>query len=126
VTNANPSNRLGFAVLLKFFQVEARFPQHPVEVPKAVVHFIAQQLKLTEEDYRRYKWSGVTFKAHRVQIRTFLDYRPVTQSDKQQMKTWLIEKCCRWDYRLKPSKLRSINDFEQLKIEPPVWKQLER
>ena len=55
VTNANPSNRLGFAVLLKFFQVEARFPQHPVEVPKAVVHFIAQQLKLTEEDYRRYR-----------------------------------------------------------------------
>ena len=27
LTNANPSNRLGFAVLLKFFQVEARFPQ---------------------------------------------------------------------------------------------------
>ena len=68
ITNASPYNCFGFAVLLKFFQVEARFPQHPGEVPKAVVNFIAQQLKLTEEDYRQYKWSGRTIKAHRTQI----------------------------------------------------------
>ena len=91
LTNANPSNRLGFAVLLKFFQVEARFPQHPVEVPKMVVHFIAQQLKLAEEDYRGYSWSGGRFKAHRHQVRTFLGFRPITQADKQQMKTWLMK-----------------------------------
>jgi len=126
VTNANPSNRLGFAVLLKFFQVEARFPQHPVEVPKAVVHFIAQQLKLTEEDYRRYKWSGVTFKAHRVQIRKFLDYRPVTQSDKQHMKTWLVAEALPLGLSFEALKAQVYQRFRQLKIEPPVWKQLER
>jgi len=41
ITNATAHNRLGFATLLKFFQVEGRFPQHTGEVPKAVVTFIA-------------------------------------------------------------------------------------
>lgn len=68
------------------------FPQHPVEIPKVVVvAFIAQQLQLTEEDYRHYKWSGRTTKTHRAQIRTFLGFRPIAQSDKPLMKTWLME-----------------------------------
>jgi hypothetical protein len=126
VTNANPSNRLGFAVLLKFFQVESRFPQHPVEVPKVVVHFIAQQLKLTEEDYRRYPWSGGRFKAHRNQIRSFLGFRPIAQSDKPLMKTWLMEDVLPLGLSFEALKAQVYQRFRQLKIEPPVWKQLER
>ena len=64
IANATPHNRLGFAVLLKFFQADGRFPHHAGEVPKAVVSFITQQLKLSEEDYRQYKWSGRTIKTH--------------------------------------------------------------
>ena len=30
--NKSGANRLGFALLLKFFQVEARFPRYPQEV----------------------------------------------------------------------------------------------
>ena len=52
-TNAMAHNRLGFAVLLKFFQNEGRFPQHAGEVPKVVTKFIIQQLKLSEEEYHR-------------------------------------------------------------------------
>ena len=40
ITNATAHNGLGFAVLLKFFQVEGRFPQHAGEVPKAVIAFL--------------------------------------------------------------------------------------
>ena len=32
--NKSEENRLGFAVLLKFFQMEARFPRSKQEVPK--------------------------------------------------------------------------------------------
>jgi TnpA family transposase len=126
LTNANPSNRLGFAVLLKFFQVEARFPQHPVEVPKAVVHFIAQQLKLTQEDYRGYSWSGGRFKAHRNQIRTFLGFRPSTQADKQQMKAWLMEDVLPLGLSFEALKTQVYRRFRQLKLEPPTRKELER
>lgn len=53
-TNAAAHNQLGFAVLLKFFQLEARFPNHKNEVAKAVVSFIAQQLELAYENCLQY------------------------------------------------------------------------
>ncbi len=123
VTNANASNRLGFAVLLKFFQVEARFPQSPVEIPKVVVAFIAHQLQLTEEDYRHDNWSGRTTKTHRAQIRTFLGFRPIAQSDKPLMKTWLMEDVLPLGLSFEALKAQVYQRFRQLKIEPPVWKQ---
>ena len=126
VTNANSSNRLGFAVLLKFFQVEARFPQSPVEIPKVVVAFIAHQLQLTEEDYRHYNWSGRTTKTHRAQIRTFLGFRLIAQSDKPLMKTWLMAEVLPLGLSFEALKAQVYQRFRQLKIEPPVWKELER
>jgi hypothetical protein len=36
-------SKLGFAVNLKFFQHEGRFPKTQVDTPKAVLAFIAQQ-----------------------------------------------------------------------------------
>lgn len=38
--NANIHNRLGFALMLKFFQLEARFPKHLGEISSTVVDFI--------------------------------------------------------------------------------------
>ncbi len=38
------ANQLGFAVWLKFFQHEARFPRSRQEIPKAVVSYLAAQL----------------------------------------------------------------------------------
>jgi hypothetical protein len=35
VANKSGATRLGFAVLLKFVELEARFPGHPGEVPDA-------------------------------------------------------------------------------------------
>ena len=35
VANKAGATRLGFAVLLKFFELEARFPRHAGEVPRA-------------------------------------------------------------------------------------------
>lgn len=42
--NKTGATRLGFAVLFKFFQYEARFPSHRGEIPKDVVLYIAKQL----------------------------------------------------------------------------------
>jgi hypothetical protein len=35
---------LSFALMLKFFEIEGRFPRHPGEVPPAAVDFVARQL----------------------------------------------------------------------------------
>jgi len=42
VANKAGPTRLGFAVLLKFFELEARFPKSGAEVPPAAVEYVAQ------------------------------------------------------------------------------------
>ncbi len=44
VGNKSGATRLGFAVLLKFFELEARFPRDRDEVPEAPVAYIVEQV----------------------------------------------------------------------------------
>ncbi|MFI7015135.1 DUF4158 domain-containing protein [Streptomyces sp. NPDC050164] len=46
VRNKSGATRLGFALLLKFFEVEARFPESAKEMPAAAVEYVAQQVKV--------------------------------------------------------------------------------
>ena len=39
-------NRLGAALLLKYFEIEGRFPRRQRDVPQAAVEFVARQLKI--------------------------------------------------------------------------------
>jgi hypothetical protein len=55
VGNKSGETRLGFAVLFKFFQYEARFPSHKFEVPKAVIQYIAKQIETPAELYAQYE-----------------------------------------------------------------------
>ncbi|ASU78629.1 hypothetical protein CDG81_10475 [Actinopolyspora erythraea] len=48
VGNKTGVPRLGFAVLLKFFEAEARFPEHSEEVPSAAVEYVASQVRVEE------------------------------------------------------------------------------
>lgn len=46
VANKAGATRLGFALILKFFELEARFPRHAGEVHKAAVEYVAEQVKV--------------------------------------------------------------------------------
>ena len=59
--------RIGFAVLFKFFQYEARFPTHKYEVPKAVINYIAKQIDAQPGHYAQYDWTGRSITYHRSQ-----------------------------------------------------------
>src|SRR5919112_123224 len=61
--------RLGFAVLLKFFQREGRFPQRPQDVPPTVVAHLAAQVGVPVAQWRAYDWDGRAIKYHRAEIR---------------------------------------------------------
>ena len=63
--------QLGFSVLLKYFELEARFPRHAGE---AAVRYVAAQVKVDPALFRQYPWSGGTIEYHRAQIRTALDF----------------------------------------------------
>ncbi|WP_237446425.1 DUF4158 domain-containing protein [Shimazuella alba] len=62
-TNAN---RLGFAVLLKYFQQEARFPNQKQDIPPVVVQHIADQVNaLIGDFFDGYSWGWKRKKLHR-------------------------------------------------------------
>ncbi|SFT93833.1 protein of unknown function [Actinopolyspora lacussalsi subsp. righensis] len=44
VGNKSVSTRPGFALLLKFFEIEARFPRYDEEVPPQAVGYVAEQV----------------------------------------------------------------------------------
>ena len=46
LTKKTATNRLGIALLLKYFQYEGRFPTSKAEVPSEVIRYIAQILKV--------------------------------------------------------------------------------
>lgn len=48
--NKSGANRLGFAMLLKFFEVEARFPETAGEIPPVAVAYVAQQVKVSAQE----------------------------------------------------------------------------
>jgi Domain of unknown function (DUF4158) len=69
VGNKTGATRLGFSLMLKFFELEARFPTGPVEVPMAAVEYVAEQVKVDCREFARYDWSGRAIERHRMQIR---------------------------------------------------------
>jgi len=60
LANKTGPTRLGFAVLLKFFQHEGCFPQGPQEVPAVIVEFLARQVGVDPSQWPGYRWQGRT------------------------------------------------------------------
>jgi uncharacterized protein DUF4158 len=93
LANKTGSTRLGFALMLKFFEQEARFPQRE-DVPKAAVEFVSGQVKVDAALFAEYSWSGRTIEYHRAQIREFHQFREPTVGDEDRLIAWLAGDMC--------------------------------
>ncbi|MDQ0986937.1 DUF4158 domain-containing protein [Streptomyces sp. V2I9] len=92
--NKSGANRLGFALLLKFFEGEARFPEDAGEIPVPAVSYVAQQVKVSTEEWAAYDWSGRAIKRHRTEIRAAFGFRECTKEDQAQLAEWLAVELC--------------------------------
>ena len=92
--NKSGANRLGFAMLLKFFEVEARFPETAEEVPAAAVEYVAQQVKVLAEEWAAYDWQGRAITRHRAEIRAAFGFRESTEEDQEKLAEWLMAELC--------------------------------
>ena len=119
-------NQLGFAVLLKFFQSEGRFPQNPSEVPPLVVEYLAKQLSVSPQMYSHYQWDGRTINHHREGIRQLLGFCPYTAADWQPLMEWLCETVL--PGMTDPEAAEEIvkNHLRAVRIEPPSPSQISR
>lgn len=126
MANKSGSTRLGFALLLKFFELEARFPRGPEEVPPAAVSYVAGQVSVADEEFARYPWASRSIKIHRAQVRRAFGFQEWVVADEAEMSRWLASEVC-------PVELTQGGVIEALlvrcralKIEPPAPTRLER
>ena len=99
VRNRTDRSRLGFAVLLKFFQVEARFPSERREIPHLGLDYVASQLDVPGGAIDDYDLASRSAKRDRVQIRELLGFRQATVEDGTALATWLRSEVVSVDHR---------------------------
>jgi len=73
--------------MLKFFELEARFPRRAGELPPAAVGCVSSRVKAGPDTLTDYRFSGRTFGYHRGQIRHALGLREATVSDEAALST---------------------------------------
>ena len=126
LTQKNDQNTLGFALLLKFFQLEARFPENSSEIPADVVNYVAKLLDIKREKYQFYNWQGRSIKYHRAQIREFFGFREAQSHDTEELVNWLTEQALIYELKFEQLELAALTHLRELKIEPPTFLRLER
>ena len=90
VAGKRGATRLGFALLLRFYTEQGRFPRGRSEIPDSAVGYVSRQVDVAASEVAFYDWSGRTIKAHRVQIRRALEYRECGVADADKLTEWLV------------------------------------
>lgn len=119
VGNKTGATRLGFGLMLKFFEQEGRFPRHAGELPKAAVDYVAGQVKVESALLAEYDWSGRSIERHRAQVRDALGFRESTRADEDVLAEWLADKICPMVFTDEGLRAALLARCRTLKIEPP-------
>jgi tetratricopeptide (TPR) repeat protein len=126
VGNKTGATRLGFSLMLKFYEIEGRFPAYAEEVPSPAVGYLASLVKVDAALFAKYAWSGRTIEYHRAQIRRRFGTRPATEADEERWAVWLAAEVCPVD-----TSAARLGDAVRQRcrsegVEPPAEGQLER
>ncbi|MFI6597272.1 DUF4158 domain-containing protein [Nonomuraea sp. NPDC050536] len=124
--NKSGANRLGFALMLKYFEVEARFPETAREVPDAAVTYVAQQVKVEAGAWGSYDWQGDRIKAHRTEIRKIYGFRANTRADQVGLAEWLAAELCPVELSRERLAAAVVARCRHEHIEPPAPRQVAR
>jgi len=106
--------------MLKFFEIDARFPRHVGEYPPAAVDYVARQVGVDPGVLVDYQWSGRTFEYHRAQIRRTLRFRRFSEDDEAKLAGWLAAEIA--PVELSDERLREalLDRCRSERIEPPA------
>ena len=119
-------NQIGFALLLKHFQLFAYFPEDKSSISQTIISYIASQVNLPESSYSEYDWQGRSAKVYRVEIRRLFNFRVASLQDSQEMITWLIEEILPQSQKVEAITELVYQRFRELQLEPPTKLQIER
>jgi TnpA family transposase len=126
IATKTDATRLGFTILLKYFQYEGAFPKQAADVPVVLMTFLAECVDVPADAFAAYSWRGRTIEYHRGQIRSALDFRPSTEQDLKQLSSWLARQLPREQHYTDEGKAAALAQLRTLHLEPPTPKQLRR
>nr|WP_239647922.1 DUF4158 domain-containing protein [Nocardiopsis ganjiahuensis] len=116
--NKSGATRLGFALKLKFFQIEGRFPSYAEEIPAAAVDFVADQVGVEAALFGKYPWNTRSVKYHRSQIRDKYGTHAATEEEEDQLADWLADQVCPVEVDRDELAQAVVRRCRTLKIEP--------
>lgn len=126
VVDKSGTGKLGFALMLKHFQQDGRFPTSPADSPESVVRYVARQLNVSETSLGRYDTLGRSGKRHRTEIRKFTGFREFAVKDTSALTKWLAAQVLENNDGAPSLTEKAYQRLREMKIEPPVSEQLER
>ncbi|NOU21607.1 MAG: Tn3 family transposase [Methyloglobulus sp.] len=121
-----PHGRLGFVVLLKYFQNEGHFPEHCREIPEAVLGYLSHQIGVHCDTLSQYEFLGRTGKRDRTEILSFLGIRRANEKDRIEFASVLRAEILPSDPTPNALQDFAIHWFRNRRIEPPGSVRLER
>lgn len=126
LANKSGTTRLTFAVLLKAFGLEGRFPKRNEDVPAACVAFVAQQVDVSPTAYLKVDWSERTSRYHKAQIRAHFGFRECRVADGEALVMWLAKRISHPDPTSEALKLLAYQRLRDQRLEPPTPERLNR
>jgi hypothetical protein len=78
----------GFALTLKYFELEGEFPRFAEQLPGPAVEFVAGLVKVEATEFAKYSFDNRMAKYHRGQIREVLGFRPAAVADELRWVEW--------------------------------------
>ncbi|WP_431031029.1 DUF4158 domain-containing protein [Plantibacter sp. RU18] len=118
--NKSGTTRLGFALTLKFFELEGRFPRSSADLPSAAVAYVAGLVGVDAVALASYEWTDRTAKRHRAQIREVFGFREFSSADEERFARWLAERVCPSETRETVLREALLGRVRAERIEPPA------
>ena len=126
VSNRTGHSRLGFSVLLKFFEFEGRFPNSRREIPLVAIDYLAVQLGLERNVFANYELANRSAKRDRSHIRKFLGFSQATVRHGIELATWLKMEILPVEDRIDHLRDSANTWYRRNRIEPPTAARLDR
>ena len=119
-------NKLAFAVLLKYFQLEGRYPKNKIVISPDLINSLAAQLNINKVCIEKIEWQGRSIERFRREIRNHFGFREATLEDSELLKNYLIQNVLQNALTVRQCIEYAYHYLRNQKIEPFTTKELER
>ncbi len=124
--NSAEKNRLTFAMMLKFFQMNGRYPTKKDAIEPMILYSLANQLKTSPSLFEPAHLENRTAERFRKKIRNFLGYKLATLSDSEKLIIWLMDQAKSGPYTMPQYREKAWLFLKEQQLEPYTLQKLDR